>query len=750
MQDPADGTLSQLVRGVAEYDRYIGGGGSQPPDDSQPSASSASCAALLDELAEAGDPHHTQRRGLQSLDAEAYLSGGASQVHGQGYSQNYSQNYSQLHSQAQSQGGAAHPGRAAEEHASAAEALSVCGLGFGGLASSQLGELDDYEAPTFEEAENEMAEMGSGEGEVIELIVEELARLPSASERQRAAERIEVVVRAICGVVSVSVSESTGLVVVEACAAPRLRRSMPPPPMVGALVEALVEAQAGGSWLEDLEREVRREIGILGYQITSAGFVQTLEAQIEASQMEFRQIREQAWVEGEAEEAHALSPAAEPAIHVDAVERNEESNEEAVEEEEAADDDVDVWSQEVELLEVTDASQQHEPAWPDFSTGGGPGVGEARRREEEEVEERSYHREAVCDDVAGQEHEGLERQEEEQEKEQKEEQEGQEEGRTKSMDEDGNEEDVELREGGYARPFRKHIPQYDGSGDPEGMEDAVGGGEEEDHHNHHLGEAYGGYDHETLQFDDGDDSDSGDLAPTQQQQQQPLPLPQQVSSAAAASSSDGVGLGASDEESVDEDGNFGPTQPQPPPPVYGGARGQKRSRHVAFDTLPPIVLSPKGREPELVQQEEERNRQAGTGTAARLDSTAPGRSQHAYASSSSLGCPDGGVSAGAVSSVSVAPAQCTAPLDDPNASNTDGSRGGASSMASSSYWRAHASIEARGARETWRLSTALPTWRTMRWLTASAPASCPSMPPPHGLHGPCPRNTLASRRAAPA
>ena len=109
---------------------------------------------------------------------------------------------------------------------------------------------------------------------------------------------------------------------------------------------------------------------------------------------------------------------------------------------------------------------------------------------------------------------------------------------------------------------------------------------------------------------------------------------------------------------------------------------------MAFDTLPPIVLSPKGREPELVQQEEERNRQAGTGTAARLDSTAPGRSQHAYASSSSLGCPDGGVSAGAVSSVSVAPAQCTAPLDDPNASNTDGSRGGASSMASSSYPRA--------------------------------------------------------------
>ena len=160
---------------------------------------------------------------------------------------------------------------------------------------------------------------------------------------------------------------------------------MPPPPMVGALVEALVEAQAGGSWLEDLEREVRREID-LGYQITSAGFVQTLEAQIEASQMEFRQIREQAWVEGEAEEAHALSPAAEPAIHVDAVERNEESNEEAVEEEEAADDDVDVWSQEVELLEVTDASQQHEPAWPDFSTGGGPGVGEGGRQEE--VEER--------------------------------------------------------------------------------------------------------------------------------------------------------------------------------------------------------------------------------------------------------------------------------------------------------------------------------------------------------------------------
>lgn len=192
----ADGTLSQLLAAAEDtstprIDDHSPDAGMQPADAStQLSAGEASCAALIDGLAEAA--HDEDGLARQSpvdlrpaavIDEEVYLMGGASQA---------------MHS-SQSQ--------AIDEESAAAPILD--------FHTDDGGNIEEFEA-CFDVG-------GEHEHEIFEMLVPHVASLSSPDLRKREAEKIELAVRTVEGVTSVSVGETTGIVSIEVSAAPWLR-----------------------------------------------------------------------------------------------------------------------------------------------------------------------------------------------------------------------------------------------------------------------------------------------------------------------------------------------------------------------------------------------------------------------------------------------------------------------------------------------------------------------------------------------
>ena len=136
--------------------------------------------------------------------------------------------------------------------------------------------LDDANAqyPFF--GESDIPHANGLDSEIIEIEVDRIKQLASGQERQQEAERIELAVRAqVAGVSTVSVSEQTGTVLVEASAMPWLRAG----------------EEDDDEWVGRLEAAVLSAIRSVNHigRSTSARNVD-IEAEVAASQMEMREV----------------------------------------------------------------------------------------------------------------------------------------------------------------------------------------------------------------------------------------------------------------------------------------------------------------------------------------------------------------------------------------------------------------------------------------------------------------------------
>ena len=132
--------------------------------------------------------------------------------------------------------------------------LSGVGHGSGRVDDDATG--DDQGYAELEEADFLGADAGF-ESESIELVVEQLRQLGEKEARRRAAERLERAVRAVCGVTSVSASEATGSVLIEASALLWLRAG---------------QSNRLDDWPWKLESEIIGVIRSLGMAARSAAF----------------------------------------------------------------------------------------------------------------------------------------------------------------------------------------------------------------------------------------------------------------------------------------------------------------------------------------------------------------------------------------------------------------------------------------------------------------------------------------------
>ena len=350
-----DGTISQLVLGATAYGSHAHARTNsqhrvQSEDrdsqgrmglddglqsDSQLSAGEASCAALLNELA-AGSAAGARSPSPEAVDnpsellpdEAAYLSGGASQV------------ASQLHEESLRFEAEASQDREGSSHENSSHAsLPEGSQGFvalrNGTAAVGRISLADHDDDSMYADDHALAAL---ESETLEVAVDMIARLPHMLDRRAAAERIEVAVRALPGVMGVSVSESTGTVAIEASEAPWLR---------GASAEG---------WLADLEKEVLCEIERLGYAASSVAHGTALEAEFEASQIEYRALETQARAEaqeGSHQRAEVQKPATAdlPAGKGKDADGPTELEGPAHEDVALFDEDDDPWSQEVDMRE---------------------------------------------------------------------------------------------------------------------------------------------------------------------------------------------------------------------------------------------------------------------------------------------------------------------------------------------------------------------------------------------------------------
>ena len=238
----------------SELQGLVGGGGGAGASFSQLSEDGASLAGQMDNLRRVSDASSASRRlstnsvlsnnpevDAAMLDEEVYLSGGASQGL-----------FDADDHDASSPGGGASPGGAAQDL------------------------LDDANAqyPFF--GESDIPHANGLDSEIIEIEVDRIKQLASGQERQQEAERIELAVRAqVAGVSTVSVSEQTGTVLVEASAMPWLRAG----------------EEDDEEWVGRLEAAVLSAIRSVNHigRSTSARNVD-IEAEVAASQMEMREV----------------------------------------------------------------------------------------------------------------------------------------------------------------------------------------------------------------------------------------------------------------------------------------------------------------------------------------------------------------------------------------------------------------------------------------------------------------------------
>ena len=224
----------------------------------------AELAELSDEVAYVGgemlasqsqrDASQRSQLSVAELDEEVYKSGGASQAYGIDPNPNRADD-------------GMRPGIDAAWPAADDDAHGGLGGGTGGFSGGDFGEAAD---DTFEAAYGESA----ADVETLELLVPSVARLGSAVERRREAERIEIAARGVRGVLSVSVSEASGVVNVEASALPWLQTH---------------RGAASSGWLDELQYEVLSAISSVKHAAIAPRPLR-LEEEIAASQAEMRAI----------------------------------------------------------------------------------------------------------------------------------------------------------------------------------------------------------------------------------------------------------------------------------------------------------------------------------------------------------------------------------------------------------------------------------------------------------------------------